>query len=81
MKYPDMDEELNYSEQHRNWNEISHSEKYFPAINDRVVLRTPHSGHKLTSTKKVAIGVYFRGLLGLKASARSIGGYLPAQVE
>jgi len=81
MKYPDMDKELNYSEQCCDWNTISHSEKYFPAINDWVVLQTPHGGHKLTSTKKVVIGIYFQGLLGLKASARSIGSYLPDQVE
>jgi len=81
MKYLDMDEELNYSEQCCDWNKISCSEKYFPAINDQVVLQTPHGGHKLMSTEKVVISVYFQGLLGLKASARSIGSYLPDQVK
>jgi len=81
MKYLDMDKELNYSEQCCDWNKISRSEKYFPAINDQVVLWTPHSGHKLMSTEKVMIGIYFQGLLGLKASARSIGSYLPDQVK
>jgi len=75
MKYPDMDEELNYSEQHCDWNKISRSEKYFPAINDQVVLWTPHGGYNLTSTEKVAIGIYFWGLLGLKASVKSIGSW------
>jgi len=37
--------------------------------------RTPHGGYKLTSTEKVVIGVYFQGLLGLEASAKSIRGY------
>jgi len=81
MKYPDMDKELNYSEQCCDWNENSCSEKYFPAINNWVVLWTPHSGYKLMSTEKVVIRVYFWGLLGLKASAQSIQSYLPDQVE
>ena len=81
MKYPDMDGELDYSEQRRDWNEVSRAEKYFPQINDRVVLRTPHGRYNLTSTEKVAIGVYFRGLLGLEASPKSIARYLPDQVE
>jgi len=81
MKYLDMDEELNYSEQHCDWNEISRSEKYFPAINNWVVLWTPHGGYNLTSTEKAVISIYFQGLLGLKASVKSIGSYLPDQVE
>jgi len=36
---------------------------------------TPHSGYKLMSTEKVAISIYFQGLLGLEASAKSIGSY------
>jgi len=81
MRYPDMDQELDYSEKHHDWNEVSRAEKYLPEINDRVVLRTPHSRYKLTSTEKVAIGVYFWGLLGLEASPKLIGKYLPDQVE
>jgi hypothetical protein len=81
MRFPDMDQELDYSEQRRDWNEVSCAERYFPEINNRVILRTPHGWYKLTSTEKVAIGVYFRGLLELKASAKLIGRYLPDRVE
>ena len=35
----------------------------------------------LMSTENVAIGVYFRALLGLEESPTSIGNYLPDQVE
>ena len=51
------------------------------SIDDRIVLRTPHSWYRLTPTKKVAIGVYFQNLLGLKVSSKLIGKYLPDQVE
>ena len=81
MRYPDLDQELDYSGQRRDWNEVSRAEKYFPDINDWIVLWTPHSWYKLTSTEKVAIGVYFRALLGLEASPRTIGSYVPDQVE
>ena len=49
------------------------------SIDDRVVLRTPRSWYRLTltSTEKVAIGVYFQSLLGLKSSSKLIGKYLP----
>ena len=76
-----MDGELDYSNQYRDWNEISHTERYFPAINNQVILQTPHGGYKLTFTEKVAIGIYFWGLLGLEASATLIGTYLPDQVK
>ena len=68
MRYLDLDQELDYSGQRRDWNEVSRAEKYFPDINDRIVLQTPHSWYKLMSTEKVAIGVYFQALLGLEAS-------------
>jgi hypothetical protein len=81
MQYPDMSQELNYSGECQDWNEISHAEMCFPAINDRVILWTPHSQYTLTSTKRVAIAMYFRGLLGLAASPKLIAKYLPDQVE
>ena len=81
MRYPDMNQELDYSGDRRDWNEVTRAEKYFPDINDRIVLRTPHGWYRLTSTEKVAIGVYFKGLLGLAASSKLIGKYLPDRVE
>ena len=81
MRYLDMDQELDYSEKCCNWNEVSHAEKYFPEINNQVILWTPHGWYKLTSTEKVVISIYFQDLLGLKASPKSIGNYLPDQVK
>ena len=68
-----MNQELDHSGDHRNWDKVTHAEKYFPDINDQIVLRTPHGWYRLTSTEKVAIGVYFKGLLGLTASSKLIG--------
>ena len=51
------------------------------SIDDRIILRTPHSWYKLTPTERVAIGVYFQSFLGLKASSKLIGKYLPDRVE
>ena len=51
------------------------------SIDDRIVLRTPHSWYKLTSTEKIAIGVYFQNMLGLTKSAKIIANYIPNQVE
>ena len=76
-----MDQGLDYSEKHCDWNEVSHAEKYFPEINNQVILQTPHGWYKLTSTEKVVISIYFQDLLGLKASPKSIGNYLPDQVK
>lgn len=50
-------------------------------IDDRVVLRTPHGWYQLNPTEKVAISVYFQGLLGLESSSKLIGKYLPDRVE
>ena len=34
MRYPDMGEELDYSRERRDWNEVSCAEKYFPEISE-----------------------------------------------
>ena len=81
MKYPDMSNELDYSVGRRDWNDVSRAESYFPQINDRIVLRTPHSWYQLTPSEKVAIAVYFKFLLGLTASSKSIAKCLPDRVE
>jgi hypothetical protein len=81
MQYPDMNQELNYSEECCDWNEISYVEMYFPDINNCIILWTPHGQYTLTSTKKVTIAMYFWGLLELKASLQFIKKYLPDQVK
>ena len=50
-------------------------------IDDRVILRTPHGQYQLTPSEKVAIGMYFKSLLGLTASSKLIAKYLPTRVE
>ena len=73
--------ELDYSGGRHDWDEISSAEKYFPEINDRVVLRTPRSWYNLMPLEKVAIGVYSKNLLGIAATAKSIAKYVPDKVE
>lgn len=81
MKYPDMKEDLDYTRGRRDWNVISSAEKCFPDVDDRIILWTPHGWYKLTPTEKVAIGVYFKNLLGLAASSKLIAKYIPDKVE
>ena len=72
MRYLDLSETLDYSGQRCDWNEVSRTERYFPEINDRVVLWTLHGSYKLTSTEKVAIAVYFQNARRLSHS-RHVG--------
>ena len=81
MKYPDMKDDLDFSRERRNWHIVSKTERYFPEINDQIVLRTPHNWYKLTPTEKVAIGVYFKNLLELAASSKSIAKHIPDKIE
>jgi len=81
MKHPDMKEDLDYTRERRNWHAISNAERCFPEISDQNILRTPHGWYKLMPTEKVAIGVYFKNLLGLAASSKLVAKYLPDKVE
>ena len=81
MRYPDLSEELNYSGGHRDSNEMSRAEKYFPEVNDRGCPPDPRGWYNLMPPEKVAIGVYFKNLLGIAAIAKSIAKYVPDKVE
>jgi hypothetical protein len=50
-------------------------------IDEKIILRTPHSWYKLTLSERTAIGVYFKNLLEITASPKLIAKYLPNQVE
>ena len=81
MKYPDMKEDLGYTGECRNWHAISNAERCFPEISNQIILWTPHSWYKLMPTEKVAIGVYFKNLLGLTASSKLVAKYSPDKVK
>ena len=69
MKYLDMKEDLDYTRGCCDWNIISSAEKYFPDVDNQIILWTLHGWYKLMPTEKVTIGVYFKNLLGLTASS------------
>ena len=81
MRFPDLSKELDYSGGCCDWNRISSAEKYFPEINNQVFLWTPHDWYKLMPLEKVVIGVYFKNLLEIKATAKSAVKYIPDKVE
>ena len=68
MLYPDMKDGLNYAKPHRDWDIILRAEMYYPNINDRIVLQTPHDQYQIQPNEKVAIAVYFKNYLELKIS-------------
>lgn len=81
MRYPDMKNTLEYAKPRRDWDVTSRAEKYYPKINDRIVLRTPHDQYQLQKNEKVAIAVYFKNYLELKISPWQLSKYIPDVVH
>ena len=81
MTYPDFQDSLDYTRSRRDWDVISRAEMYYLAINDRIILRTPHDWYRLHQTEKVAIAVYFKSYLELEISARRLSKYVPDMAD
>ena len=76
-----MMNDLEYAKPCRDWDMISRAEKYYPKINDRIVLRTPHDQYRLKQNEKVVIAVYFKSYLELEISPQQLSKYLPDVVD
>ena len=81
MLYPDMKDGLNYAKPPRDWDIISRAEMYYPNINDRIVLRTPHDQYQIQPNEKVAIAVYFKNYLELEISPQRLSKFIPDMAD